>query len=241
MIALLAAVPFETEQLRSRLNRQSDDCWTGQIAGDDVLLTHSGVGKANAAAAACRLILRHAPQAVILLGCGGAYPGSALRIGDLAVASVEIFGDEGSLTPDGFLDLEQLQLPIHRSDRQTLYNHVPLDPLLSKWAGSQLTEFTAPQGRNVKRGAFATVSCCSGTTAGGTELAARTGGICENMEGAAVALVCYKHGLPLLELRGISNRVEDRDPRRWDLPAATMIAQAAVLHLLQHWPEKPCR
>jgi len=239
MIALLAAVPFETEQLRSRLNRQTDDCWTGQISDHEVLLTHSGVGKANAAAAACELILHHAPQAMVLLGCGGAYPGGALQIGDLVVASVEIFGDEGSLTPDGFLDLEQLRLPIHRSDRQTLYNRVPLDPLLSEWAESQLNEFTAPQGCNVKRGAFATVSCCSGTTAGGTELAVRTGGLCENMEGAAVALVCHKHGLPLLELRGISNLVEDRDPRRWDLPAATMIAQAAALHLLQHWPGKP--
>lgn len=240
MIALLAAVPFETEQLRSRLKRQSDNCWTGRITDHEVLLTHSGVGKANAAAAACELILRHTPRAMILLGCGGAYPGSGLQLGDLALASDEIFGDEGSLTPAGFLDLEQLRLPIHSSDQQTLYNRVPLDTQLSEWAESALSEFTA-HGCNLKRGAFVTVSTCSGTTAGGTELADRTGGICENMEGAAVALACHKHGLPLLELRGISNLVEDRDPRRWDLPAATMIAQAATLQLLQHWPEKPCR
>jgi len=239
MIALLAAVPFETEQLRSRLDQQPDDCWTGRVAGHDIRLTHCGVGKANAAAAACELILRHAPQAMILLGCGGAYPGSTLQIGDLAVANAEIFGDEGSLTPNGFIDLEQLRLPFYASNRETLYNRVPLDTGLSEQSLSLLREFTALQKHCVKSGAFVTVSCCSGTTAGGSELEARTGGICENMEGAAVALVCHKHAIPLLEVRGISNLVEDRDPRRWDLPAATMIAQAATLHLLYHWPGDP--
>jgi len=240
MIALLAAVPFETEQLRPRLNQQLEDCWTGRIADHDVLLTHCGVGKANAAAAACELILRHAPQAMILLGCGGAYPGSTLQIGDLAVANAEIFGDEGSLTPDGFSDLEQLRLPVYSSNRETLYNRIPLDSELSEQSLTQLRKFTALQEHCVKSGAFVTVSCCSGTTLAGTELETRTGGICENMEGAAVALVCHKQGIPLLELRGISNLVEDRDPRRWDLPAATTIAQAATLHLLHHWPGDPC-
>ena len=239
MIALLAAVPFENEQLRPRLNQQLEDCWTGRIADHDVLLTHCGVGKANAAAAACELILRHAPRMMILFGCGGAYPNSRLQTGDLAVATAEIFGDEGSLTPDGFLDLEQLRLPLFSSDRQTLYNSIPLVSVSSEQLLSQLRAFIAPQGRCVKSGAFVTVSSCSGTTAAGTKLEARTGGICENMEGAAVALVCHKRGIPLLELRGISNMVEDRDPRRWDLPAAATLAQAATLHLLRHWPKEP--
>jgi futalosine hydrolase len=69
-------------------------------------------------------------------------------------------------------------------------------------------------------GALVTVSTCSGTDAAARELARRTGGICENMEGAAVAQVCALHG------------AEDRDLSRWNLPRGMDIAQRAVLALL---------
>jgi futalosine hydrolase len=83
-----------------------------------------------------------------------------------------------------------------------------------------------------------TVSTCTGTTARAIEIEARTGGICENMEGAAVALACRQLSVPLLEIRGISNLVEDRDSRRWDLANAMAAAQEAVIILLEKWPEQ---
>jgi futalosine hydrolase len=67
-------------------------------------------------------------------------------------------------------------------------------------------------------------------------LAHRTGGLCENMEGAAVALACQQMSVPLLEVRGISNLVEDHDPARWDLPRGMAAAQHAIRVLLQTWP-----
>ena len=54
----------------------------------------------------------------------------------------------------------------------------------------------------------------AGTTARGLELTGRTGGICENMEGAGAALACRQTGVPFMELRGISNLVEDRETAR---------------------------
>jgi futalosine hydrolase len=68
------------------------------------------------------------------------------------------------------------------------------------------------------------------------EIEERTGGICENMEGAAVALACQQLSVPLLEVRGISNLVEDRDTSRWNLPLAMSSAQNAIITLLQAWP-----
>jgi futalosine hydrolase len=56
------------------------------------------------------------------------------------------------------------------------------------------------------------------------------------MEGAAVALACQQLAVPLLEVRGISNLVEDRDTRRWNLPLGMIVAQQAILTLLQAWP-----
>jgi futalosine hydrolase len=59
-------------------------------------------------------------------------------------------------------------------------------------------------------------------------LAARFNGLCENMEGAAVARVCAEFSLPVLELRAISNLVQDRDLSRWQMAAACGRAAAAA-------------
>lgn len=69
-------------------------------------------------------------------------------------------------------------------------------------------------------GTFVTVSCASGTAARGRLLAGQYKGLCENMEGAAVARVCSEFSLPCLEVRCISNLVEDRDQGRWKLQKA---------------------
>jgi futalosine hydrolase len=55
------------------------------------------------------------------------------------------------------------------------------------------------------------------------------------MEGAAVAQVCAHQQVPFLELRGISNLVEDRDLARWDLKTGAETAQRAVQALLAGW------
>jgi len=76
----------------------------------------------------------------------------------------------------------------------------------------------------IQKGPFVTVSQCSGTRSRGDELYDRFGGLCENMEGAAAAHICAIYAIPFLEIRGISNLVEDRDTSKWRIQDA---AQAA--------------
>jgi futalosine hydrolase len=52
------------------------------------------------------------------------------------------------------------------------------------------------------------------------------------MEGAAAAQVAELHGIPWLEVRGISNIVEDRDIEKWDIPKAADAVQKAVIYIL---------
>jgi len=47
-----------------------------------------------------------------------------------------------------------------------------------------------------------------------------------------VAHLCLSYGLPFLEVRGISNLVEDRRREAWNLPLAAARAQLAGLMLL---------
>lgn len=241
MIALLAAVSEETRLIREAIEGLTQrsfmgvTIFSGRLCGHDVCLAHSGIGKAAAAATAVTLLSDCHPRALWLFGCGGAYPGSGLDIGDLALADAEIFGDEGVATTRGFRDLVAMRLPM-RPEAGDFYNRWPVDRALHSWSRplfeAQAQSFAAKLGS----GPFVTVSTCTGTTADAETIACRTGGICENMEGAAVALACQQLAVPLLEVRGISNRVEDYSPASWDLEAGMTVAQNAVLALLLLWP-----
>ncbi len=241
MIALLAAVAEETALIRDTLEGSAQESvhgmvmLTGRIHGQNVCLTHGGIGKAAAAAAAMTLLHYCRPEALLLFGCGGAYPKSGLEIGDLALANREIFGDEGVLTTHGFDDLAAMGLPMRQGD-ESFFNSWPTDEPLRERSRPTLLVLTDEQGIKLATGSFVTVSTCTGTTARAIEIEQRTGGICENMEGAAVALACRQFSVPLLEIRGISNLVEDRDTARWDLVAGMTVAQEAVIHLLEKWP-----
>lgn len=241
MFAILAALPLETDLLRARLapcevkRCGRRDLLLGTLHGQRIALLHTGVGKSNAAAATTALLEHYRPTAIVLTGCAGAYAGSGLGVGDLAVASEEIFGDEGVATAAGFLDMAALGFPLARVGEQTYYNRFPLDAQLRSRALPLIESAAQAAHRRLVSGAFITVSSCSGTLADGTQLGERWGGVCENMEGAAVAQTCALYDLPLLEVRGISNLVEDRDLSRWDLRGAARLAQTAVEALLSGW------
>ena len=42
----------------------------------------------------------------------------------------------------------------------------------------------------------------------------------ESMEGASVMMVCEKFNTPSLQIRGVSNYVEERNKKNWDIPLA---------------------
>ncbi len=239
MIALVAAVSLETELLRRRLSpceaipAGRRELLRGRLFEKRVCLLHTGLGKANAAAATALLLEKHRPQAVMLFGCGGAYPGSGLGVGDLALASEEIYGDEGVITPAGFRDLETIGFPTLQQGSSRYFNRFPVTPSLLESSRPDLEAAAASAGRRLVCGPFVTVSTCSGTALAAEEMARRTGGICESMEGAAVAQVCTGYGVPFLELRGISNLTEDRDLSTWDLKGAAAMAQQGIMAILR--------
>ncbi|TYO99203.1 futalosine hydrolase [Geothermobacter ehrlichii] len=240
MIALFAAMEFEARQLTGRLTPAGTlpgrfPLYRGRLAGRRVELVLTGPGKANAAAAAASYLASSAANACLLFGCGGAYAGSGLQIGDLALAESEILLDEGSDSPDGFLDLRQLGLPL-LPEEPPLFNRIPLDDRLFRFGRERLRPFAAKTGRAFAGGPFVTVSTCTGTDRQGETRARASDGICENMEGGALALTARRYRIPLLELRGISNLAGRRERQNWDLPKAMEIAQQAVLHLLETWP-----
>ncbi len=234
MLLILAAAPLETELLRKKMTHTqlrrcgSIQVFPGKLQGQDVLLSHGGIGQVNMAIQLTRLLSEHKPQAVLLCGCGGSYPASGLQIGSLALAKEEIFGDLGVATANRFIPLKQLDLPQNPQIAPTIQQSFPLNADLLSWAQEVLPDAVC--------GSFVSVNCCSGNAELSVELQQRSGGICENMEGAAAAQVCAEFDIPLLELRGISNPTGTRDPQQWDITRGAEAAQLGILELLENWP-----
>jgi futalosine hydrolase len=199
-----AATDFESALLRETL-----------AADQRIRFVRMGVGPVNAAHAVTLAIAQNRPSAIIVCGVGGAYPSSGLQLADVVAAEVEIYGDLGAQSPDGFLDMKALGFAVVDGAASPLFNELPM----------QL--FPAPRRVN-----FVTVSTCSGVEAIARQLETRTKGAVENMEGAAVAHVAHLHQIPVGEIRGISNIATTRDRGSWKLKEAAEASQRALLEWL---------
>jgi len=239
VIALLCSVYAEAELLLSGMTTTgvatlgSKSVIEGKLANQRVLLCVGGMGKVNAAHAATLMIEKYNPRTLIVFGVGGAYPSSGAMVGDVALASEEIAGDEGVLTLDGFKDTEYIGIPLVQSDRLRLYNRFPVSSSNLEHARQVLSHSKTKVRFHV--GTFITLSTCTGTSLRAKELETRYHGLCENMEGAAAAQIAELHGVPWLEMRGISNIVEDRDLKKWDITGAAKAAQMTVQQTLDGW------
>ena len=238
-VLINAATPQELSYLVRELDATpvpfpgGGEVWHGTLATGrlQIILATTGIGKVNTAWALTTLLERHLeqpPALIINTGCGGAYSGSGLNIGDLAVANSEVYGDEGVATAQGWLSMESIGIPVLVRKGKSYFNEFPL----SQEAAEKAMRLAAVLSIPMQRGKFITVSTCSGTLARGNELAERFGGICENMEGAAVAHLALKYDIPCLEVRGISNLVEDRNLSHWNIPLAVETAQRFMLRYL---------
>jgi len=148
---------------------------------------------------------------VVNFGVAGAYlleGRNNAAVLDICLAEREVLGDLGICSG---AEVKRL-----RGEGLEMNDTFDLDPGLLRQAEALLAAASIPH----RSGVFATVSCVSGTRERGGMLARQHHALCENMEGAAVARACQHFGLPLLELRCVSNLVEDRNRQNWQLRKA---------------------
>ena len=169
-------------------------------------------------------------RGVINFGVAGAYLQPSVnrqpKLLDICLANREVLGDLG-------VCLEDRIEPVTGSEFRVADRFEMDARLLGQSAKAldsrELEYFT---------GTFVTVSCASGTARRGAMLADQYHGLCENMEGAAVARVCAEFNLPCLEVRCISNIVEDRDTGRWQLKKACIQAGEVAVRITEYLQEQ---
>lgn len=214
MLLLVVAAPNEFRAIHEGVGAPSPHhppYWTPLPLTSAAEIVLTGVGKANAAGASAYAYdpMRHG--ALLSFGIAGILPNDApqkrpVAIGDAVAATSCVFADEGVLTPEGFTEIDALGFPLGSFSGSSF----PVDPSLFKCL-RQVSD---------AEGGVATVSSCSGTDVDAAEVARRTGALAECMEGAAVALVGHRLGIPTGELRVLSNTTGNRATQKWDIPRA---------------------
>lgn len=170
-------------------------------------MTAAGVGPARAAAGTATALTAAALAGrpydlVVSAGIGGGFAPAA-PLGALVVADAITVADLGAETADGFV-------PVTGLGFGTVTHRPP--PALVRAAATAAGAVT---------GTVLTVSTVTGTAARAAELHERhPGAVAEAMEGFGVAEAAAAQGVPVLEIRAISNPVGPRDRAAWRIEAA---------------------
>ncbi|MGW5045541.1 futalosine hydrolase [Streptomyces griseoluteus] len=191
--------------------------------GHDLLA--AGVGPALAAASTATALtaaaLTGTPYGLVVsAGIGGGFQPEA-PVGSLVVADAITVADLGAETPDGFLPVTDLGFGT--------VTHLPPNSLVRG-----IVEATG-----ARPGTVLTVSTVTGTATRAAALRERhPGALAEGMEGFGVAEAAAAHGVPVLEIRAVSNPVGPRDRAAWrigDALAALTGAFGKLAPALESW------
>ncbi|MGG1664237.1 futalosine hydrolase [Brevibacillus sp. NRS-1366] len=166
-----------------------------------------GVGPATAAASTARELATSEYDLVICAGICGGFNGRA-EVGSLVVASDIICADLGAETPEGFCAVDELGFGSSRAE---------VDQNLA----TQVTNAMQSQGLAAKMGQVLTLSTVTGSAETAAALANRMpDAAAEAMEGYGVAIAAQQQGLPILEIRAVSNAIGPRDKSAWRIKDA---------------------
>ncbi|MEU0393432.1 futalosine hydrolase [Streptomyces sp. NPDC006208] len=158
---------------------------------------------------------------VVSTGIGGGFAAHA-PLGSLVVSDAIVAADLGAQTPDGYLPVDELGFG--RS-----VHHPPAE--LSARLAKTLDAVYAP---------VLTVSTVTGSAARAAELTARhPHAAAEAMEGFGVAEAATAHGVPVVEIRAVSNAVGPRDRAAWRIGEALDALRSAFQQLAPVLEESP--
>jgi len=218
-IAIAAATAREMDALRLPHPAGSPgdgphrlSCWT------------TGVGLLHATHALTARIRAERPGLVLQVGIGGAFDTVRHPVGSAACLARDGAADLGVREADGWRDVFDMGLTdpdTHPYRGGWLVN--PHDRLLT------LSGVAAATGVTVNR--VSTDPDWIG------DLERRLRPDIESMEGAALHYVCLMESVPFVQIRGVSNRVGERDKSAWQIAAALDSAADALHRLLGALPE----
>jgi len=155
--------------------------WRGQFAGHDVVIVEAGMGFANAARTAEKLVQYVCPDLIVSAGfCGGI--AAELLVGDIVVAT--------GLTIVSEKNLDQVPVEIPAACRNFVVRQ-------------------AAEGRRVFGGLFASTPVIMPKSRLAAMLPPDASYPVVEMESAAIAIVAVENGIPLVGIRAVSDPLDE--------------------------------
>lgn len=217
-VAILGAFNKEIMMLEQQLTQTKQQriegmrFVTGKLYGMSVVVAWTGIGKVNAAMTTTLLIEHFRPSEVIFSGiAGGVNP--QLSPGDIVIAAETAHHDMGILGEEGFYNRGVIN-PLD-GDRNPVY--LPADKRLLKLAEQaadqvELEKIKTTVGERIPqiiKGIIVTGDVFVASPAKCKELRKMLNADAVEMEGAAVAQICYQRRIPHLVVRSISDKADE--------------------------------
>jgi adenosylhomocysteine nucleosidase len=216
-LAVLGAINQEVALLQGMLTEAKSqeieglEFITGRIGDRPVVLAWTGVGKVNAAMTTTLLLEHFKPTGVLFTGiAGGVDPN--LEPGDIVIAKQTAYHDMGTLTAGG-IDYGGVKSRMTGEPNPVFF---PADPglLAAARQAAQGMAFGAIARRTGERppkvvvGTVVTGDVFVASKEKSAELAEKLGACAVEMEGAAVAQLCYQRQIGCLVIRSISDKAD---------------------------------
>jgi adenosylhomocysteine nucleosidase len=185
---------------------------SGLIDGTPIVAARSGAGKVNAAFAATLLVDHFSPSAVIFTGTAGAID-TELNPGDVVIGTAVGYHDFGNITTGGFVRSPTRDVASGKLDPPFF----PADPALLSAARRVAVTVKPSRGPDAKdagvpphirEGVIATGDAFLANPARRADLRRELNASAVEMEGAAVAQVCARFGVPAIVIRSITDHAD---------------------------------
>ena len=227
-IGIIGAMEPEVEALVSALRGKRVDTvgsltfYRGRLGKKSAVIVRSGIGKVFAAIAAEAMILKYAPKLVINTGVAGAVA-HGIRVGDVVVADKLVQHD---------MDTSAL------GDPKGLISGINLVYLEADARAAVLVGNIADEiGVRCVRGTVASGDLFVSTNEKKAELATDFGASACEMEGAAIAHVCYVNATPCCVIRAISDSADEESSMSYAefLPLAAANSTKITMALVEKY------
>ncbi len=171
------------------------DFYRGQLYGKEVVLVRCGIGKVNAASCVQALADRFCVDGIINTGVAGAIY-HRLNIGDIVISQDTVQHDmDTSVLGDPVGTIPRMEESYFQADKRLVE--------LAKKAGEQMHTR-----HNIFLGRIASGDQFISTKPQKQRIWNTVGGYCAEMEGAAIAHVCYLNKIPFVVIRSISDKAD---------------------------------
>lgn len=185
---------------------------SGQLGGRRIVVAWTGVGKVNAAMTTTLLIEHFKPSRILFTGIAGAVEPN-LSPGDIVIASRTAHHDMGMAGSDGMVP-GGVRNRLTGEDNPVFF---PADPNLLAAAGCAAQNVTldsvalqsGTRPPKIVVGTIVTGDVFVASKEKTAELREEFGADAVEMEGAAVAQVCYQRGIGCLVIRSMSDRADE--------------------------------